>query len=451
MLKFFNGERGRYCDGVSRRGFLQAGALALGGLALPDFLRLKAHGAVSTGGKARSVIMICLGGGPSHIDTYDMKPNAPAEFRGEFRPIRTNVPGTQITELFPKQAKLADKFSVVRSATWVEPDHQRMEVFTGFPKNIRRPSFGSFVSRMTPDRAGALPKFVSLHGNNGEIAEAEQPLYAGGRHRAFTPADQGLKSLDVSKQVDLSRLRSRKELLDSLDSLRREADATGEMGAADAFSTQALDMLTTGKARKAFDLSDEKPAILDRYGAKGSKFMYSHSPGAPSFWDWEAFVRARRLVEAGVTFVSLQVGLWDHHCAAGLPSLFESYRTLLPLYDDCISALITDLHERGLSEEVCVVVWGEFGRTPRINQFGGRDHWPGAGSVLFSGGGLKMGQMVGATSSGGEHPITRAYNPQSILATLYHVLGIDPSATIPDLNGRPQYVLDDRDPVAELI
>jgi hypothetical protein len=353
--------------------------------------------------------------------------------------------------MFPKQAKIADKFSVVRSATWVEPDHQRIEIFTGFPKNIRRPSFGSFVSRMTPDRGAALPKFVSLHGNNGEIAEAEQPLYAGGRHRAFTPADQGLKSLDVSKQVDLSRLRSRKELLDTLDNLRRDADVTGEMGAADAFSTQALDMLTTGKARKAFDLSDEKPQVLGRYGAKGGKYIYSHNPGAPSFWDWEAFVRARRLVEAGVTFVSLQVGLWDHHCAAGLPTLFESYRTLLPLYDDCISALITDLHERGLDQEVCVVVWGEFGRTPRINQFGGRDHWPGAGSVLFSGGGLKMGQMVGATSTGGEHPITRAYNPQNILSTLYHALGIDPSATIPDLNGRPQYVLDDRDPVTELL
>jgi hypothetical protein len=448
MLKFFNGGPGRYCDGISRRGFLQAGALALGGLAMPDFLRLKAHGAVSAGGKARSVIMVCLGGGPSHVDTYDLKPDAPAEIRGEFRPMRTNVPGMQITEMFPKQARLADRFSVVRSATWVEPDHQRIEIFTGFPRNTRRPSFGSFVSRMAPDRGAALPKFVSLQGNNGEIAEAEQPLYVGARHRAFTPADNGLKSLEVTKQVDLSRLRSRKDLLDTLDSLRRDVDATGEMGAADSFSTQALDMLTTGKARKAFDLSDEKPEILDRYRAAGNQFKYYRGP---AHWDWEAFVRARRLVEAGVTFVSLQVGVWDHHCDATSGSIFEGYRTLLPLYDSCISALITDLHERALDQEVCVVVWGEFGRTPRINQYGGRDHWPGAGSVLFSGGGLKMGQMVGATSSGGEHPITRAYNPQNILATLYHVLGIDPSATIPDLNGRPQYLLDDRDPVTELL
>jgi hypothetical protein len=447
MLTFFTGDRARYCDGMSRRSFLKAGSLGLGGLALSDLLRLKAQGAVSPEGRAKSVIMIVLGGGPSHVDTYDMKPNAPAEIRGEFRPIRTNVAGLELCELLPKQAKIADKFSIVRSATWVEPDHQRIEIFTGFPKNQRRPSFGSFVSRMSKERDSAMPKFVSLNGDNGEIAEAEQPLYAGGQYRAFTPADKGLKSLEVTKQVDLSRLKSRKDLLGALDTLRREADATGEMGAADVFATQALDMLTSGRARRAFDLSEESPALLDRYRSAGNRFQYYRGPAS---WDWEAFVRARRLVEAGVTFVSMQVGTWDHHCDANSGSIFEGYRTLLPLYDTCISALITDLHERGLDKDVCVVVWGEFGRTPRINQFGGRDHWPGAGSVLFSGGGLKMGQVVGATSTGGEHPITRADNPQNILATLYKVLGIDPSATIPDHNGRPQFVLDDRDPVIEL-
>jgi len=448
MLTFFTGDRARYCDAMSRRSFLKAGSLGLGGLALSDLLRLKAQGAVSPEGRAKSVIMIVLGGGPSHVDTYDMKPNAPAEIRGEFRPIRTNVAGLELCELLPKQAKIADKFSIVRSATWVEPDHQRIEIFTGFPKNQRRPSFGSFVSRMSKERDSAMPKFVSLNGDNGEIAEAEQPLYAGGQYRAFTPADRGLKSLEVTRQVDLSRLKSRKDLLGALDTLRREADASGEMGAADVFATQALDMLTSGRARRAFDLSEESPALLDRYRAAGNRFQYYRGPAS---WDWEAFVRARRLVEAGVTFVSMQVGTWDHHCDANSGSIFEGYRTLLPLYDTCISALITDLHERGLDKDVCVVVWGEFGRTPRINQFGGRDHWPGAGSVLFSGGGLKMGQVVGATSTGGEHPITRAYNPQNILSTLYHVLGIDPFASIPDHNGRPQYVLDDREPVVELI
>lgn len=450
MLTFFNGGSEQFCDGISRRSFLKAGGLAFGGLALSDFLRLKASGAVSPERRGKSVIMICLGGGPSHMETYDMKPDAPSEFRGEFHPIRSKVPGMPLCELLPLQAKLADKFAVVRSATWQEPDHQRIEIFTGFPKKERRPSFGSYVSRMVKGGTNTLPKFVSLKGDDGEIAEAEQPLWVGAQHRAFVPNGQGLKSLEVSKQVDISRLKNRKELLTQLDNIRRDVDARGEMGALDAFSGQALDMVTNGKARKAFDLSDEDAKTLDRYRAAGNKFMYSHA-SSPVTWDWEAFVRARRLAEAGVPFVSLQVGLWDHHCADGLPSLFESYRTLLPLYDHCLSALISDLHERGLHNDVCVVVWGEFGRTPRINKFGGRDHWPAAGSVLFSGGGLKMGQYVGETNSTGEYPTTRAYNPQNILATLYHVLGIDPSATIRDFNGRPQYLLDDREPVQELI
>jgi hypothetical protein len=451
MLTFFNRGPGQFCDGISRRSFLKAGGLAVGGLALSDLLRLQARGALASEHRAKSVIMICLGGGPSHVDTYDMKPDAPAEIRGEFRPIKSNVPGMQMCELLPKQARLADKFSVVRTVTWQEPDHQRIEIFTGFPKKERRPSFGSCVSRFGQTRDAALPRFVSLKGDDQEIAEAEQPLWVGAQHRAFVPNSQGLKSLDVTKQVDLSRLKSRKELLTQLDMLRREVDTSGEMGALDVFSGQALDMLTSGKARRAFDLSEEKPETLDRYRGGGDKFLYSHAPNSPSFWDWQAFVRARRLVEAGVPFVSMQVGLWDHHCAEGLPSLFDSYRSLLPLYDNCLSALITDLHERGLHEDVCVVAWGEFGRTPRINKFGGRDHWPGAGSVLYSGGGLKMGQYIGETNSSGEYPITRAYTPQNVLATLYHVLGIDPSATLPDHNGRPQYLLDDREPVKELI
>lgn len=448
MLTFFNGDGKPFCDGISRRSFLRAGGLAFGGFALSNFLRLRAEGAVAPQGRGKSVIMICLGGGPSHVDTYDMKPDAPSEIRGEFRPIKSNVPGMELCELLPRQAKIADKFSVVRSATWQEPDHQRIEIFTGFPKRERRPSFGSYVSRMVQGCDPTLPRFVSLKGDDQEIAEAEQPLWVGSQYRAFVPDNKGLKSLEVTKQCDLSRLRNRHELLTELDTLRRDVDARGEMGALDSFSGQALDMLTSGKARRAFDLSEEKPEALARYSAGGDKFKYYNNP---AFWDWQAFVRARRLVEAGVPFVSLQVGLWDHHCDARSGSIFDGYRTMLPLYDLCLSALITDLHERGLHKDVCVVVWGEFGRTPRLNQFGGRDHWPGAGSVLFSGGGLKMGQYVGATSRGGEYPITRPYNPQNILATLYHVLGIDPSAAIPDLNGRPQYILQDRDPVKELV
>src|ERR1051325_3888497 len=252
MLTFCNGSSGeRFCDGISRRSFLRAGGLALGGLALSDLLRLQAQGAVKSEGKGKSVIMICLGGGPSHIDTYDMKPAAPAEIRGEFRPIKTNVPGMEISELLPRQAKIADKFAVVRSATWEEPDHQRIEIFTGFPKKERRPSFGSYVSRLSERRDGALPRFVSLKGDDQEIAEAEQPLWVGAQHRAFVPNSQGLKSLEVTKQVDLSRLKSRKELLTQLDTLRRDVDTRGEMDALDIFSGQALAMLTSAQARRA--------------------------------------------------------------------------------------------------------------------------------------------------------------------------------------------------------
>src|SRR5437773_8752317 len=236
MLTFFNGDPERVCDGISRRSFLRAGGLALGGLTLSDLLRLRAQGDVMPQGRGKSVIMICLGGGPSHVDTYDMKPEAPAEIRGEFRPIKTNVPGMSLCEMLPRQAKIADKFAVLRSATWEEPDHQRIEIFTGFPKRQRRPSFGSYVSRLAKQRESGLPKFVSLKGDDQEIAEAEQPLWVGAQHRAFVPNNHGLRSLEITKKVDLSRLKNRKELLGELDTLRREADTKGEMRAFDAFS-----------------------------------------------------------------------------------------------------------------------------------------------------------------------------------------------------------------------
>src|SRR6266496_424523 len=217
MLTFLKGSPEQFCDGMSRRSFLRAGGLAVGGLALSDLLRLKAQGAVAPEARGKSVIMICLGGGPSHVDMYDMKPEAPAEIRGEFRPIKTNVPGMELSEMLPRQAKIADKFAVVRSATWEEPDHQRIEIFTGFPKRQRRPSFGSYVSRLVPRRETTLPKFVSLKGDDQEIAEAEQPLWVGAQYRAFVPDSRGLKTLELTRQVDLSGLKTRKELLAQLD------------------------------------------------------------------------------------------------------------------------------------------------------------------------------------------------------------------------------------------
>jgi hypothetical protein len=450
MLTLFTGSPQRYCDRLSRRGFLRIGALAMGGLALPGLLQLQAQGAPAQKRRAKSVIMVCLGGGPSQIDMYDMKPEAPSDYRGEFHPIRTNLPGLDICELMPRQAKIADKFSVVRSVQWIEPDHQRAEVFTGFPKKDHRPSFGSIVSRMAAPREGnKLPRFVSLSSEyDQEIQTFEAPGYVGAAHRAFIPSRRGLENFTLPREITLNRLEDRRQLLASLDSVRRDIDGRGEFEGIDAFTAKALDMITSPQVREAFDISKEPAELVERYGRKGRTFEYNKGPAQ---WDFEAFIRARRLAEAGVPYISLQVGLWDHHGGDAQGSIFGGYRTLLPMYDQSISALIEDLHARGLDKDVAVVVWGEFGRTPKVNAGGGRDHWPGAGFALFSGGGLKMGQVVGATDKTASSPTTRPYSPQNVLATLYHVLGIDPSATLPDHNGRPMYLLDEREPIAELV
>jgi uncharacterized protein (DUF1501 family) len=438
----------RFCDRISRRGFIRVGALGLGALSLPRLLELRANGAVNPKSRGKSVIMICLGGGPSQIDMYDMKPDAPADYRGEFHPIKTNLPGFQLCELMPRQATLADKFSIVRNVQWVEPDHQRAEVFSGYPVKAHRPSFGSIVSRLYQAPDLKLPKFVSLSSEyNQELQTFEDPGYVGAAHRAFIPTRRGLENFDLRKEITLDRLGNRKDLLASLDNVRRDLDRA-EFAAADKFTAQALDMITSRNVREAFDIEREPPALVERYGQKDAKFEYNKSPVK---WDFEAFIKARRLAEAGVPYISLQVGLWDHHGGPQQGSIFHGYRTMLPLLDQSLSALIEDLYDRGLDRDVAVLVWGEFGRTPKVNAGGGRDHWPQAGCAMFIGGGLKMGQIVGATDRTAALPTTQPYTPQNVLATLYHVLGIDPATALPDHNGRPIHLLDDRDPIAELV
>jgi hypothetical protein len=446
MLTLFSDRGGRYCDGLSRRNFLSIGTLAIGGMTLPNLFQLKAMGAVTP--RCKSVIMVCLGGGPSQLETYDMKPDAPAEFRGEFSPIKSNVPGMEMSELMPLQAKIADKFAVVRSATWTEPEHQRAEVFTGYPKKAHRPSFGSIVNKLGRCDDPQLPRFVSLSGEyDSEIQMYEDPQYVGSQYRAFIPTGPGLESMKLNDRMNLERMNNRRDLLSKLDDIRREIDTTGDMRGYDQYTGQAMAMIASSKVRDAFDTTKEDEATQRRYGTGGT-FKYYR---ADSHWNSKLFLQARRLAEAGVPYISMQVGTWDHHCSPTAGSIFESYRTLMPLYDHSITTLITDLQERGLDKDVCVVVWGEFGRTPRINEFGGRDHWPGAGCVMFAGGGLKMGQYIGKTDSHAAEPVTRGYGPQRVLATLYHVLGIDPSITIPDRSGRPQFLLDERDPIPELV
>lgn len=449
MLTFFGANQGRFCDSVSRRSFLQIGSLAAGALTLPDYLRLKAQGAAIGSLGDKSIIMICLGGGPSHIDTYDMRPQTPVEFRGEFMPARSTVPGMQLCELMPKQGEIADKFAVVRSLQWKEPCHQYFEICTGFPTKAQRPGFGAIVNRLHPGGTRRLPRFVDLGGDgSSDRRQAEDPRYVGAPYRSFVPSGQGLADLSLPQGVTLERLADRKRLLAQFDGLRRQVDSSSEFAAADAFTQQGLQMVTSDAVRKAFDISSEPDSVLARYGDKNARFRYL-SVRYP--FEFESLIRARRLVEAGVPFVSMSVARWDHHCLVPAEgTIFDSYRTLLPLYDMAIAALISDLHERGLSEKVAVLVWGEFGRTPRVNKTGGRDHWPAAGCALLAGGGFKTGQYIGETDTYGERPKSRSYTPQNILASLYRFLGINPASTVQDLSGRPMYLLDDHEPIIEL-
>ena len=440
------GDRRRFCDGVHRRDFLKVGALGAAGLTLADVLRLRAD--ARTSGSPKAVIMVCLPGGPSHLDTYDLKPDAPAEIRGEFRPIPTNVPGLRVCELFPLQARIADRFAVVRNLQFRQPDHQLHEVYTGFPEQAHRPAFGSVVSRLRAGPNDRLPAYVSLSLSDHPrtVARAERPEYAGNAHRPFEPSPELLQSL---AGLTPAHLHDRRALLRTFDALRRDVDARGELTAADRFTAQAMAMLTAPAVRDAFDLDREPRAVRDKYGPdRVSTFNYQFG----HTWHGSKFLLARRLVEAGVPVVTLGEMGWDHHGNLNgvRGTIFERTREQLPWLDRSLHALVTDLHDRGLQDDVAVVVWGEFGRTPRINRYGGRDHWTPAGFAWLAGGGFRTGQAIGRTDAQGARPVGPAYTPQNVLATLYRHLGIDPAGTLIDFTGRPQLLLDDPTPIREL-
>jgi Protein of unknown function (DUF1501) len=416
------GRKRRFCDGVSRRDFLRVGALAVGGLSLADLLREDAQ-AGSTGERGKSVIMVFLHGGPSHLDMYDMKPQAPVEFRGEFRPINTNVPGIEICELMPRQAQIMDKLAILRGLHFVE-EHSAHSLWTGFPERVNRPAFGSVVSYFQNRRDG-LPPYVSLM--NQPLSE--DPAYCGTAHRPFVPTGPGLENLGLVSGVSLDRLQDRKHLLSGLDKIRRDIDYRGALAGVDAYTVRALDMVASAKTRQAFDVAQETQAVRDKYGPANQDFL-----------------RARRLVEAGISVVTLVVGGWDTHS-----NNFGGLRSLLPNLDQGVHALVTDLNERGRGKDVAVVVWGEFGRTPRVNATAGRDHWPRAGFTLLAGGNFKTGQVIGETDAHGESPRGLSMTSTHVLTSLYEHLGLDPSLTIPDNNGRPMYLVDERDPVPGLV
>jgi hypothetical protein len=434
---------GRYatCDGVSRRSFLRVGSLGLAGLALPDVLRLRARGA-SRGGpsKETAVIQVFLGGGPSHIDTYDLKPDAPKEFRGEFRPIATNVPGVAICELFPGQARVMDKLAIIRSLNHTTADHGSGShwVMTGFEANQQlqnrneRPSVGSIVARVRGSNGPGVPPYVAIpnappFGQGAYLGPGYNPFDFGGNPMG----NARVRNLELPRSLNMERLEDRRYLLRRLDTINRERDVSGTMDGMDRFTADAYEMITGPAARRAFDLSREDPKLRDRYGRTAMG---------------QGCLLARRLIEAGVTFVTVSDGGWDHH-----GQVFQSCRRQLPPLDAAVATLVEDLSDRGLARKVLVLVWGEFGRTPRVNGASGRDHWPGSMSAVVAGGGLKMGQVIGATNSKAEYPTELALRPEDLLLTVYDVLGIDPSQEFLNEAGRPMAVLNQGHPIAQLV
>ncbi len=439
------GSSHKSCDGVSRRSFLQVGALAAGGLTLADALRFDsqvnaAQPGIST--RKKSVIQIWLAGGPSHIDMYDLKPDAPAEFRGEFRPIATNVKGIDISEHLPHQAKIMDKLAIVRSAYHTNAGHGMGSqwMLTGYQPTIEvsdniYPSCGSVVARMKGPNEPGLPAYVNLPRPLG-LGKA---AYLGASYNPFSPDDDPnrdgfqVRNMKLPGRVTPERLGRRKGLQAQIDKIRRDVDIKGDIEGLDKHYRDAMEMVTSDKAQKAFDIAKEDPKVRDNYGR--------HDMG-------QSCLLARRLVEAGVSYVTIQAGGgWDTH-GDNFKQLKDN---LLPKFDRAVAALVQDLYDRGLANDVLVMAFGEFGRTPRINGGAGRDHWPGAMSILFAGGGLRMGQAIGTTDPRAEAPATKPYTPGCVLSTMYHTLGINFKHSFHDQANRPLPILNEGKPIEELI
>ncbi len=446
MLTILGQRQNGYCDGISRRSFLKIGGLALGGLSLPQILRAEANSGVRKSHKA--IIMIFLPGGPPHQDFFDLKMDAPAEVRGEFRPIRTNVPGIEICEHLPLLAKMMDRCVPIRSIVGASGAHDAFECVTGHRRNRQQPpggwpALGSVLSKLHGAAHPAMPPFVGLSPKMGHMpwAESGPPGFLGVAHAPFKPDGEGKADM-VLNGVTLDRLGDRRALLTGFDHFRREADASGMMDGVDRFNDQAFGVLTSSRLMEALDISKEDPKVRERYGKGDPK---NRNDGGPKLM--EHFLIARRLVEAGSRCVTLAFSRWDHHGGN-----FDACRQDMPMLDQGLTALLDDLYHRGLEKDVSVVVWGEFGRTPKINKDAGRDHWPNVSCALLAGGGMRTGQIIGSTDRLGAEAKDRPVHFQEVFATLYNRLGIDVSqTTLPDLSGRPQYLVDHYSPMSELI
>lgn len=452
MLHLLGRSPASHCDGHSRRHFLKIGGLALGGLSLPQLLQAEEASGVNRAGRPshKAIIMIYLSGGPSHQDMYDLKMDAPIEIRGSFRPIATNVPGIEICEHMPRLAKIMDKVAIIRSLYGCPDQHASDLCQSGYPIGPRgrqdnHPSLGSAVSRLQGPVDPSVPPFVGLtiKTRHDPYSNPGFPGFLGAAHAAFQPDGEGMANMRLNG-VTLDELRNRQSLLASFDQFRRQVDASDAYRGLDSLTRKAFDVLTSSRLVEALDLDKEDPQVRDRYGRGSSAPAFGEDAG-PHWMD--QFLMARRLVEAGVRCVTLSFGSWDRHGAN-----FERLPEQLGKFDQGITALVEDLHARGLDQDVSVVAWGEFGRTPRINPGGGRDHWPQVSCGLVAGGGMRMGQVIGSTNRLGEVPQDRPIHYQEVFATLYRQLGIDVgTATIPDQAGRPQYLVDHRQPVRELV
>lgn len=436
----------RLCSGVSRREFLRVGALGMGGLTLPQLLRAESQAGITNSNKA--IIMIYMVGAPPHQDMYDLKPDAPAEIRGEFRPIETNVPGIQISEHMPHLAKIMDKCVPLR-AVYGSPNgsHDSYICYTGRQKPGEPsggwPSVGSCVSRLKGPTSPDVPPFIGLAPDAGHppYGSPGLPGFLGISNAAFRPSGPAQKDM-VLNGGNQQRFGSRTSLLQEFENFRRKVDTDRIYDQVDDITAQALGILTSSKLADAMDLSKEDPATLEKYGTGHEK---RYGDGAPR--NNQHFLMARRLVEAGARVVTLNFGRWDFHSN----NFSEAKNTHLPYFDQALAALIDDLHQRGMADDVSVVAWGEFGRTPRINKNAGRDHWPAVGGGLVAGGGMRTGQVIGATDKHAAYPVDRKTHFGEVISTLYHQMGIvAQKTTVPDLNGRPRY-LTDHEPMSELI
>ena len=429
----------RFCDGRSRRQFLRVGSLAMGGLNLAQIYQAEALGASRTETSAgtkrhKSVIMVYLSGGMSHQDTFDLKPNSPQEIRGEFKPIATRVPGIEYGELLPKMANIADKDAVIRSLGGFKDEHSSWQNLTGFQMGLAqaqgKPHFGSVANRVLGSVDPVVPPFVDLF-----------PVM---QHKPYNPADGGLLgstmraakmsgddlALYQQKQVSGDRFNQRTDLLNQFETMRSGWESSS-MDGMDTNYRRAMEVLHSSKVADAMNVEKEDPRVRDRYGKGSPKHL---GDGAP-MWNDQLLI-ARRLVEAGSRVVTVAYGFWDTHGGN-----FSHLKNHMPLFDTGISALIEDIYDRGLQDDVAVVVWGEFGRTPKINKDAGRDHWAPVNFALMSGGGFKVGQTIGASDKNGAYVSSQPIHYHDVLATIYHHLGIDPHGFVSDASNRPVPIL----------